>query len=145
MKTTNLLKHRTQLLERLTEIEQAISGIKTELSESSQTQTNFLQDCLDHAREQTELGSRIEIYDRYLKERSRILAALHRMDKGSFGDCRECGDKISERRLMVQPSASLCLECQSQKEVCNGLETLSVLKLNLSNTIPYFVFGPEAA
>lgn len=145
MKTTNLLKHRTQLVERLTEIEQALSGIKAELSESSQTQTNFLQNCHDHAREQTELGSRIEIYDRHLKERRRILSALHRMDKGLFGECRECGDSISERRLLVQPSASLCLECQRQKEVCNGSETLSVLKLNLSNTIKIFSFGPEAA
>lgn len=145
MKTTNLLKYRTQLVERLTEIEQAIVGLKAELNESSHTQTNFLQNGLDHAREQTELGSRIEIYDRHLKERTRILSALHRLDNGQFGECRECGDCISDRRLQAQPSASLCLECQRQKEVCNGSETLSVLKLNLSNTVKFFSFGPEAA
>jgi DnaK suppressor protein len=40
-----------------------------------------------------------------------IDAALIRMDEGTYGLCRNCGDAIAVGRLQVRPQASLCIRC----------------------------------
>ena len=40
-----------------------------------------------------------------------LLAALRRMDNGSFGACTECGARIPFARLEVFPETATCLEC----------------------------------
>lgn len=45
-----------------------------------------------------------------------IEAALHKMEKGSFGICEECDAEIPVRRLRVRPDATLCLYCQEAME-----------------------------
>jgi DnaK suppressor protein len=43
--------------------------------------------------------------------RARIL-----MDKGSYGFCEDCDEPIAFARLQAYPDASLCIECQSDRE-----------------------------
>lgn len=43
--------------------------------------------------------------------RARIKAALARMDEGDFGFCDECGEEIAEKRLALDPTVSVCIEC----------------------------------
>ncbi len=45
--------------------------------------------------------------------RLRINAALARMDDGEFGYCADCGEDIAEKRLALDPTITLCLECAS--------------------------------
>lgn len=45
------------------------------------------------------------------RELQRIDAALRRIDDGEYGWCAECGDAIADRRLEVDPCASLCVNC----------------------------------
>ena len=40
----------------------------------------------------------------------RIDAALKRIDDGSYGTCRVCGNEIGEERLEAQPWADLCID-----------------------------------
>ena len=42
--------------------------------------------------------------------------ALHRIDKGTYGVCEECNEKIPPRRLEAFLAASLCVKCQSKLE-----------------------------
>lgn len=44
-------------------------------------------------------------------ERTRLLAALARMDEGEFGFCDVCGEQIATGRLQLNPSARLCVDC----------------------------------
>ena len=46
----------------------------------------------------------------------RIETALKRIEDGLFGYCLHCGESISVPRLQVQPEATLCLGCQSERE-----------------------------
>ena len=41
----------------------------------------------------------------------RIDAALRRIEDGEYGYCSECGEEIAEKRLAVDPMASLCIAC----------------------------------
>ena len=47
---------------------------------------------------------------------NKIDAALRRLSEGSYGDCFECGDEISEARLKALPFAVRCKECEEARE-----------------------------
>lgn len=40
-----------------------------------------------------------------------IERALRRIDDGSYGECSECGEPISEQRLRALPYTTLCFDC----------------------------------
>jgi DnaK suppressor protein len=48
--------------------------------------------------------------------------ALRKIAEGTYGICEECGDQISEKRLSILPSASLCINCQEDKERLEAIE-----------------------
>lgn len=45
-----------------------------------------------------------------------IAAALRRLDTGDYGYCLECGEPIAQRRLQIDPAASLCIRCAEAAE-----------------------------
>lgn len=47
-----------------------------------------------------------------LAHRSDVVAALARMDAGTFGSCERCGNPIPEERLEALPTATLCVACK---------------------------------
>lgn len=145
MKTVILSQYRQQLLQRLEEIGTAVADIKAALTDAAETQTNGVQDFLDHSREQSELQTQYELMQMHFNEREQILIALHRMDDGTFGECKECGDTIAAKRLLVRPSAFLCMECQHSKEDYKGSGIVAVQKINLSKSLPSFIVSAEAA
>ncbi len=42
-----------------------------------------------------------------------IEAALQRIDDGSFGECLNCGEDIAAKRLQIEPTAPICIDCAS--------------------------------
>jgi len=51
-----------------------------------------------------------------LGEISQIEAALKRIDLGTYGQCTECGNDISEPRLEAMPYAAKCIDCAALDE-----------------------------
>ena len=47
---------------------------------------------------------------------TKIDAALRRLEDGTYGDCFECGDQISEARLRALPFAVRCKDCEEARE-----------------------------
>lgn len=43
--------------------------------------------------------------------KTRIQAALKRMDEGEFGYCIDCGEDIPANRLELDPTVPLCISC----------------------------------
>jgi len=41
----------------------------------------------------------------------RIASALKRLEAGDYGYCAECGDKIPKRRVTIDPTTPLCVDC----------------------------------
>jgi len=54
--------------------------------------------------------------DRDLGEMQAVERALARLDAGTYGDCASCGEPIALQRLMVQPAAENCADCQATIE-----------------------------
>ena len=62
-------------------------------------------------RESAAIDSAQEQRDR--DELEEVVAALHRLDVGSYGDCASCDEPIALQRLLVQPSALRCAAAMS--------------------------------
>ncbi|MDP2157689.1 MAG: TraR/DksA C4-type zinc finger protein [Nitrospirota bacterium] len=41
---------------------------------------------------------------------------LRKVNEGTYGICEDCAEEISEKRLHVIPTASLCIDCKEQRE-----------------------------
>lgn len=145
METTFLSQHRSALYERLSSLEESMVKIKADMIEASKLQTNSLQDSLSHSREQSELITSFEIQERYIYERREILIALDRIKKGSLGECDDCGDTIPTKRILLQPSASLCVGCQQRKEAYVGMVAASLQKINLISPSTFLFYSEEVA
>jgi RNA polymerase-binding transcription factor DksA len=46
-----------------------------------------------------------------MQEARMIRAALDRIEQGTFGECANCGNEISEARLDAIPYAAVCRDC----------------------------------
>ena len=51
-----------------------------------------------------------------LEHRTAVLAALARVDDGSYGRCVDCGHEIPEPRLEARPATPRCVPCQSKRD-----------------------------
>lgn len=49
-----------------------------------------------------------------------VQGALKRLADGDFGDCVGCGSEIDLRRLMANPTATLCIDCAVEQEIHAG-------------------------
>ena len=58
----------------------------------------------------------------------KIGAALLLLEKGTFGECYECGDDISAQRLRALPFAVRCKYCEEKRE--------SETKVDKTNGLP---------
>lgn len=47
---------------------------------------------------------------------NKIHDALSRLEQGEYGNCFECGEEISEKRLRALPFAVRCKECEEARE-----------------------------
>jgi len=59
---------------------------------------------------------------------NKIDAALRRLEEGTYGDCFECGDEISEARLRALPFAVRCKDCEEARETAEQRERMLAQK-----------------
>jgi RNA polymerase-binding transcription factor DksA len=50
-----------------------------------------------------------------------IVQALRLAEKGTYGICERCGEKIDRARLEALPHTTLCVKCKSQMEQVAGI------------------------
>lgn len=50
------------------------------------------------------------------QQRSEVIDALLRLDKGTYGTCTDCGSAVPEGRLEAKPEAARCVACQARRD-----------------------------
>lgn len=55
---------------------------------------------------------------------NKIDAALRRLEEGTYGNCFECGEEISEARLKALPFAVRCKDCEEARETAEQRERM---------------------
>lgn len=67
-----------------------------------------------NAHQEESLSTRLD--QRNLLFLKKVEAAKAKILDGTYGTCEDCGDDISQKRLLARPTASLCIGCQEAKE-----------------------------
>jgi DnaK suppressor protein len=83
---------------------------------SLQEESLLKPDLTDRASLETERSIELRTRDRERKLISKIDAALHRLDSGTYGYCEETEEPIGIRRLEARPIATLSIEAQERHE-----------------------------
>ena len=113
---TPLTKLRDQLTDRWLELRTEVEAAEQDQREGSDAEAHEVTDCKDEAARRllSDLGRVQEQRD--LDEMAQVEAALHRIEGGTYGDCKDCGQPILPQRLWVQPAAERCTHCQATSE-----------------------------
>lgn len=101
-----LLKQREAL------IEEATRTVNTELKNRKQE----FPDTIDRSCWEADRNFLLRLRDRERKLLKKIEEALLRIEDGTFGICKECGEEIDENRLRARPVATLCISCKEDQE-----------------------------
>ena len=66
----------------------------------------------DSAQVTAERSQQITLVEQLRVRRGDILAALEKIDAGTYGKCENCGQDIPAERLEAVPAATLCVACK---------------------------------
>ncbi len=69
----------------------------------------------EEATEALELEKRLALERRIKEQLAKVEHALTKFEKGTYGLCDNCGQKIDPARLEALPEASLCMKCKAQQ------------------------------
>lgn len=58
-----------------------------------------------------------------------VVAALRRLDDGTYGRCLICDEEISEQRLDALPTATQCIECATEHPLRTPSHPLSAAQI----------------
>lgn len=96
-------------------LEALLTDAAKTMSNMTDEEENF-PDPTDRASVESDRNFLLRIRDRERKLISKIQEALDRIDKGTYGICEECGEDISEPRLIARPVTTLCIDCKTSQE-----------------------------
>ncbi|MBM4357703.1 MAG: TraR/DksA C4-type zinc finger protein [Deltaproteobacteria bacterium] len=113
MNKTQLKKFRTLLEEKRDEI---VRRAQQTLSEDMALDSNELPDEMDLASTEYLQSFTFRLRGREKSFLSKIQKAIEKIDQGDFGNCEECGEEISLKRLEARPETSLCIRCKEEQE-----------------------------
>jgi DnaK suppressor protein len=105
--------HKEALLRKRAEI-LAAGGIKP-LQVSMETNTRQ-GDLADQASGNNEVHIQLKLKQTDAKILQAIEEALWRMEKGTYGICRDCGEEIARARLEAIPWTRVCITCKEKQQ-----------------------------
>ncbi len=68
----------------------------------------------DSAQVTAERSQEITLVEQMRSRRADIIAALQKVDEGTYGTCDRCGREIPAERLEAVPTAARCVECKQK-------------------------------
>ncbi len=73
-------------------------------------------DMADQATGNNEVHIQLKLKQTDAKILQAIEEALWRMDQGTYGICRDCGEPIAPERLNAIPWTRVCIECKEKQQ-----------------------------
>ncbi|WP_338521253.1 RNA polymerase-binding protein DksA [Candidatus Legionella polyplacis] len=80
-------------------------------------ETPNLSDLSDRASQEEELNLKLKTFNREKKLIKKIKKAIIRLNSNYFGYCKICGIEIGIKRLKIQPTTTLCIDCKTLYEI----------------------------
>jgi DnaK suppressor protein len=113
MNKAQLKKFKTMLEEKRDEI---VKKAKQTLSEDMMLDANDLPDEMDLASSEYLQSFTFRLRGREKSFLDKIEKALAKIEDGTFGNCEECGEEVTLKRLEARPETSLCIRCKEDQE-----------------------------
>ncbi len=110
-----LLKQRRQLLSRY---HAGVERTGEELDSRESEEVEHATELWD-ARVQSSLG------DNDVRELAGIVAAIRRIDDGTYGVCQHCDRRIEPARLAALPAATSCIDCATDHEAAQRVHAMA--------------------
>lgn len=107
---------RAQLEQMLAELDSTTATLEQEGAGRSSELSHVDQHPGDTASEVSDADREVALIEANDGQRAQVLAALARLDDGTYGTCVDCGRPISEDRLQIRPEAARCVEDQTKVE-----------------------------
>ena len=105
--------YKEQLLRKRGEILSTGGGVKPL---QGQMENNSRQgDLADQASGNNEVHIQLKLKQTDAKILQAIEEALYRMEKGTYGICRDCGEEIAAPRLNAIPWTRVCITCKEKQ------------------------------
>ena len=101
----SLLRKRTEIL-----TEGGMKPMQTSVENNSRRG-----DLADQATGNNEVHIQLSLKQTDAKILQAIEEALWRMEKGSYGNCRDCGEPIASARLNAIPWTRVCIACKEKR------------------------------
>ena len=109
--------------------EQTVKAIKTRLEEERTSVERQLQEhgaevdgggievgfdggFADSGHRTAETAEVLALVEQLAAHRRDVVAALDRIEAGTFGTCERCGNQIPDERVEARPTAALCVACK---------------------------------
>ena len=136
--TTKTTKQAASKTSRYTELKKMLETRRRELMASVQGKIRDVRseggkdrDVLDQG-ESSEVDIQEDIEFALIQMKSETLnkvdAAIRRLEEGTYGDCFECGEEITEARLRALPFAVRCKDCEEARETAEQRERMMARK-----------------
>ena len=106
--------YKEALLKKRGEILAAGGGVKP-IQETMSDVNSRQGDLADQASGNNEVHIQLKLKQTDAKILQAIEEALVRMDKGTYGVCRDCGDPIAAARLQAIPWTRVCISCKQKQ------------------------------
>jgi RNA polymerase-binding protein DksA len=119
--TAEMAKFREQLLAEMARLEGELDEIerrtaRLDESDRSSELSAYEDHPADLASETFEREKDLAIGESVEHLLHKVIGALEKIDRGTYGLCDACGRPIKKARLKALPFATLCLECQDRLE-----------------------------
>jgi len=108
------LKKFKTLLE--TKRDEILKRAKQTLNDDMTLDTNDLPDEMDLASSEYLQSFTFRLRGREKSFLDKIERALQKIEEGTFGNCEECEEEISVKRLEARPETTLCIRCKEDQE-----------------------------
>jgi DnaK suppressor protein len=110
MKQERLASFKKQLLEKHQQL--AAETGRTALYATAEQEDDAIKDLGDQANAAYTREFFFELGNGDRRVLRDVVAALQKIDDGSFGNCERCGEPIADKRLEALPFARYCIDCQ---------------------------------
>jgi RNA polymerase-binding transcription factor len=95
-----------------THLEHERVSIERQLAQQSLGEVDVDEGFADSAQATAERSELIAVEEQHESLHKEIVAALARIDAGTYGECQSCGTEIPAERLDAVPTTDLCVTCK---------------------------------
>ncbi|MFQ5882833.1 MAG: TraR/DksA family transcriptional regulator [Candidatus Methylomirabilales bacterium] len=103
-----------------TRLKRTAHGPTNGFSQLGERETDGIGDTLDRVQQEILEQQESKVYELLVTRARALDRAWKNLQRGSYGICQVCGQRIPRRRLDVVPHAVRCLSCQEKAEQAAG-------------------------